>query len=114
MNSFLKTNKKLISYSLIFLVIVPIFGLNFFINFIGNILILLILLPLLILIVALISFNSLKSKVKTCNECGAISIGFSSNCNNCGSVLEVNNINSNEIISDPSERTIEVKAEEIK
>ena len=38
MNYFLKANKNLLTYSLIILIVIPIFGFNFFISFIGNIL----------------------------------------------------------------------------
>ena len=111
---FFKINKSLAIYTLIFLIVLPIFGFNFLISFVGNILLLLLLIPLLILIIALISFNSFKSKIKTCNQCGVINIGNSQNCTNCGSNLRDTDINNNEQLSKPSETTIEVKAEEIK
>ena len=112
MNDFLRVNKKLLVYSLILLIVVPIFGINFFISFLGNILLLLILIPLLLLIVFFISFNSYKSKINTCSNCGAISLGSSTSCINCGADLE--DINKNQFDKKPSETTIEVKAEEIK
>ena len=106
--------KSLTTYLLIFLLIVPIFGFNFLISIIGNILLLVFLIPLLVFIIILISFNSLKSKVNTCNQCGAVSLGINNTCMNCGSILDdINPINS-EAINKPSETTIEVKAEEIK
>ena len=106
-------NKSLTTYLLIFLLIVPIFGFNFLISIIGNILLLVFLIPLLIFIILLISFNSLKSKVNTCNQCGTVSLGINNTCMNCGSNLDdINPINS-EAINKPSETTIEVKAEEI-
>ena len=114
MNSFYKTNKTFITYSLILLILIPIFGLNFFISFIGNILLLIFLVPLLLLLVIFISFNALKSKVRTCNKCGTISLGFGNTCMNCGADLGHTNIKENQIINNPSERTIEIKAEEIK
>ena len=113
MNYFLKANKNLLTYSLILLVVIPIFGINFFINFLGNILLLLFLIPLLLIILVLIGFNSYKSKIITCNNCGAISLGLSENCMNCGANLE-NISNNNKFDQKPSESTIEVKAEEIK
>jgi len=113
MNYFLKANKNLLTYSLILLIIIPIFGLNFFINFLGNILLLLFLIALLLLILVFIGFNSYKSKINTCNSCGAISLGFSENCINCGADLE-NISNNSQFNKKPSESTIEVKAEEIK
>ena len=113
MNYFLKANKNLITYSLIMLVVIPIFGLNFFISFLGNILILLFLIPLILVILVFIGFNSYKSKINKCNNCGAISLGLSENCMNCGANLE-NFSNKNQFDKKPSESTIEVKAEEVK
>ena len=113
MNSFLKDNKNLLTYSLITLIIIPIFGINFLIGFLGNVLILLLLIPTLLLLLVFIGFNSYKSKINTCNSCGALSIGLSENCMNCGANLENIN-NNNQFNKKPSESTIEVKAEEVK
>ena len=113
MNYFLKANKNLLTYSLIILIVIPIFGLNFFISFVGNILLLLFLIPLLLLVLVFIGFNSYKSKIKTCSSCGAISLGLSETCMNCGADLE-NISERNQLNKNPSESTIEVKAEEIK
>ena len=113
MNSFIKDNKNLLSYSLILLTIVPIFGINFFISFLGNILILLFLIPLLILILVIIVFNSFKSKINTCSNCGSISVGLSGTCKNCGSDMD-NFSNVKQTGKTPSESIIEIKAEEIK
>ena len=113
MNYFLKANKNLFTYSLIILIIVPIFGINFFISFLGNILLLLFLIPLLLVILVFIGFNSYKSKINTCDNCGAISLGLSENCMNCGANLE-NISKNNQFDNKPSESTIEVKAEEVK
>ena len=113
MNYFLKDNKNLLTYSLIILIVIPIFGINFFISFLSNILLLLFLIPLLLVILVSIGFNSYKSKINTCKSCGAISLGFSETCMNCGANLE--NISSNnQFNKKPSESTIEVKAEEVK
>ena len=113
MNYFLKANKNLLTYSLIILIVIPIFGLNFFISFLGNILLLLLLIPLLLLVLVFLGFNSYKSKIKTCNNCGSISLGLSATCMNCGADLE--NINKkNQLDKKPSDSTIDVKAEEIK
>jgi len=112
MNYFLKANKNLLTYSLIILIAIQIFGINFFISFLGNILLLLFLIPLLLIILVLIGFNSYKSKINTCNSCGAISLGLSETCTNCGANLE-NNSNKNQFDKKPSESTIEVKAEEV-
>ena len=113
MNYFLKANKNLLTYSLIILIVIPIFGFNFFISFVGNILLLLFLIPLLFLVLLFIGFNSYKSKIIKCSNCGSISLGLSETCMNCGADLE--NINKkNQLDIKPSESTIEVEAEEIK
>ena len=111
--NFLKTNKNLLSFTLILLVVIPIFGINFFISFLGNILLLLVLIPILLLLVLFIGFNSYKSKIKTCSNCGTISLGLSKTCMNCGANIE-NIYDTNEINNKPGESTIEIKAEEIK
>ena len=113
MNNFLRANKNLFTYLLIIFLVIPIFGINFFISFIGNIILLLFLIPLLLLILVFIGFNSYKSKINTCNSCGAISFGERETCMNCGANLE-NIINENQFNKKPSESTIEVKAEEVK
>jgi len=113
MSYFLKANKNILIYSLIILIFIPIFGINFFVSFLGNILLLLFLIPLLLIILLFIGFNSYKSKINTCNNCGAISLGLSENCMNCGTNLE--NINNNNLFDkNPGESTIEVNAEEVK
>mgnify|MGYP001359047288 CR=1 FL=1 len=113
MNSFLKANKNLITFSLITLIVVPIFGINFFISFLGNILLLLFLIPLLLLILVFIGLNSYKSRINTCKNCGVISLGSNENCINCGADLrDINKTNKLDV--KPSESTIEIKAEEIK
>ena len=112
MNYFLKANKNLFTYSLILLFIVPLFGINFFISFLGNILLLLFLIPLFLLIIGVLVFNSFKSKISTCSNCGTISFSSNGTCINCGSDLNI--ISKNQINENPSESTIEVKAEEIK
>ena len=113
MNYFLKANKNFLTYSLIILMVIPIFGFNFFISFIGNILLLLFLIPILLLVLMYVGFNSYKSRINTCNNCGAISLDLSETCMNCGADLK--NINKkNELDKKPSESTVDVKAEEIK
>ena len=113
MNNSIKVNRTILTYSLIVLIVIPIFGINFLISFLGNLLLLLFLIPLLILLLVFIGFNSYKSKFNKCNECGAISLGLSDTCINCGANL--NDISKrNQFDKKPSERTIEVKAEEIK
>ena len=112
MNYFLKANKNLLTYSLIILIIIPIFGFNFFISFVGNILLLLFLIPFLLLVLVFIVFNSYKLKINSCSNCGAISLGLSETCMNCGADLENIN-NKNQLDNKPSESTIDVKAEEI-
>ena len=113
MNYFINAKKNLLTYSLIVLITIPILGINFFISFLGNILLLLFLIPLLLVILVFIGFNSYKSKINTCNNCGAISLGLSKTCMNCGANLE-NISNNNKFDKKPSESTIEVKAEEVK
>ena len=58
-------------------------------------------------------FNSYKSKINTCSNCGAISLGLSETCMNCGADLE-NISKKNQLGKNASESTIEVEAEEIK
>ncbi len=113
MNYFLKANKNFLTYSLIILIIIPLFGLNFFISLVGNIILLLFLIPLLLLVLVFMGFNSYKSKINTCSNCGAISLGLSEVCMNCGAELE-NISKKNQLNKKPSESTIEVEAEEIK
>ena len=112
MDYFLKANKNLATLFLIILIIIPIFGINFFISFLGNIIILLFLIPLLLLLILVIGFSFYSSKINTCKNCGSISLGLSNTCMNCGASLENKNIN-NELNKNPSESTIEIKAEEI-
>ena len=110
---FLKTNKNLLAYSLLIFIVISIFGINFLISFLGNILLLFFLIPLLLLLLVFIGFNSYKSKIITCNKCGAISFGLSETCINCGTNLD--NISmKNQLDEKPSESTIEIEAEEIK
>ena len=113
MNYFLKANKNLLTYSLIILIVIPIFGFNLFLSLVGNILILLFLIPLLLLVLVFMGFNSYKSKINTCSNCGAISLGLGETCMNCGADLE-NIKKKNQLDKKPSESTIEVRAEEVK
>ena len=113
MISFIKMNKGWIIYLLIFLIVISIFGFNFLLNFLGNILLLIFLIPLLIFLIALISFNSFKSKVNICDQCGNISFGINNTCINCGAELGDKNSKNLENLRKPGEATIEVKAEEI-
>ena len=113
MNYFLRDNKNFITYSLIILIVIPLFGINFFISFLGNILLLLFLIPILFLLLIFIGFNSYKSKINTCSNCGAISLGLSETCINCGANLK-DTSKEDQLNKKPSERTVEVKAEEIK
>ena len=106
-------NKNLVIISLIFLIVIPIFGFNFLINFIGNILLLILLVPFLIVLIIFLSFNSLKSKVIICNQCGDITLGLDNKCKNCGADLSKKNSKNFDNLQKPSETTIEIKAEEI-
>ncbi len=112
MNSFLN-NKNLLIYFSIILISIPIFGINFLISFLGNVLLLLFLVPLLLLLLFFIGFNSYKSNINKCGNCGAISLGFTETCINCGADLESIS-KKNQLNKKPSESTIEIKAEEIK
>ena len=113
MYSFFKANKNLLAYSLILLIAIPFFGINFFISLLGNILLLLLLIPLLLVVLVFIGFNSYKPKISTCNSCGTVSFGFSKTCMNCGA--DLSNISKvNQLEKKPSDSTIEIKAEEIK
>ena len=113
MNDFLKVNKNFLTYSLILIMVTAIFGINFLISFLGNILILLFLIPLFIFLLIFVGFNYYKSKFNQCSNCGAISLGLSDTCINCGA--DLNDISKrNQFDKKPSESTIEVKAEEIK
>ena len=113
MNYFLKSNKNILTYTLVILLIFPIFGIKFFIGIIGNILLLLFLIPIFLLLILFLGFNYYNSKINRCSNCGTINLDFSETCMNCGTKL--NNISKkNQINNKPSESTIEVKAEEIK
>ena len=113
MSYFLKVNKNLLTYSLIILFVIPIFGIKFFMSILGNVLLLLLLIPILLLLLAFIGFNSYKSKINQCNICGAINLGLSETCMNCGADLgDLDRLN--QLNKKPSESTIEVEAEEIK
>ena len=113
MDYFLKGNKSWLTYTLMTFVIISIFGIKFFISILGNILLLLFLIPLFLLLILFIGFNFYKSKINTCNNCGAISLGLSNTCMNCGEELKDTNKES-KFQKNPSETTIEVKAEEVK
>ena len=113
MNYFLKVNKNLLKYSLIIILLIPIFGINSFVGLLSNILLLLFLIPILLLLVVFVVVNSYKPKIYTCSNCGAANLGLSNTCMSCGS--ELGNIsNKNKLYEKPSESTIEVKAEEVK
>ena len=113
MNSFIKINKNLISYSIIFLIIISTFGFNFLVGIIGNILLLLLLIPILLFLIAFLSFNFLKSKLNYCNQCGNISLGNNKNCINCGANIDLD-LKNTQLVDNAGNSTIEVKAEEIK
>ena len=58
-------------------------------------------------------FKSYKSKISTCSNCGAISLGLSETCINCGADFQYID-KKNQLDKKPSESTIDIKAEEIK
>jgi len=104
---------KLIPYSLIFILIIPLFGINFLIGLLGNILLLILLVPLLILGLGLLGLNLFKSNIKLCESCGSTIIGNSGNCPYCGYELIKNIDKYNDSSSKASDKVIEIKAEEI-
>ena len=113
MDYFLRVNKNILMYSLIILIVIPIFGINFVIGLLSNIIILLFLVPLLLVLLVFLGVTYYKSKINTCNNCGAISFSLNETCINCGANL--NDIyKKNQLEKKPSESTIEVQAEEIK
>ena len=109
----LKANKNLINYFLLFMLLIPIFGFKLIFSIISNIFIIIFLVPILILIIAFISLYSLRSNLKTCNNCGAKSFGVANNCINCGSEINENSKENYGNLNNASQTTIEVKAEEI-
>ena len=113
MNYFLKVNKNILTYSLILLILIPIFGINFVFGLLSNFLLLLFLIPLLIILLVFLGFTYYKSKINICSNCGAISLDLSENCANCGADLKDIN-KGNQLDIKPGESTIEVQAEEIK
>ena len=104
---------KLITYSLIFILIIPLFGLNFLIGLLGNILLLIVLVPLLILILGFLGLNSLKSTINLCENCGSTIIGNNGDCPYCDNKSIKNIQRDDDLSSDASNKIIEVKAEEI-
>ena len=104
---------KLITYSLIFILIIPLFGLNFLIGLLGNILLLIFLVPLLILILGFLGLNSFKSSINLCESCGSTIIGNNDNCPYCNYKSIKNIEKDDDLSSDASNKIIEVKAEEI-
>ena len=113
MDYFLKVNKNILTYSIILLILIPIFGINFVFGLLSNFLLLLFLIPLLVILLVFLGFTYYKSKIKTCSNCGAISLDLSENCVNCGANLKDIN-KENQLDVKPGESTIEVQAEEIK
>ena len=113
MDSFLKVNKNILTYSLILLILIPIFGINFVFGLLSNFLLLVFLIPLLIILLVFLGFTYYKSKINICSNCGAISLDLSENCANCGANLKDIN-KGNQLDIKPGESTIEVQAEEIK
>ena len=113
MDYFLKVNKNILTYSLILLILIPIFGINFVFGLLSNFLLLLLLIPLLVILLVFLGFSYYKSKINICSNCGAISLDLSENCVNCGANLKDIN-KGNQLDINPGESTIEVQAEEIK
>ena len=106
-------NKFINTTSIILLVIVPLFGFNFLVNVIGNILLIIVLLPLFVLAISFVAINNFKTKLKQCENCGSIVVGNPTQCINCGYIFsETDNIEKN-MTTDASQKTIEVEAEEV-
>ena len=103
---------KLIPYSLIFILILPLFGFNFLIGLLGNLILLIILVPLLLLGIGLLGLNSFKSKINICENCGSTIIGNNGICPYCN-YDSGKNIEQDDLSSDASNKIIEIKAEEI-
>ena len=104
---------KLIPYSLIFILIIPLFGLNFLIGLLGNILLLIVLVPLFILILGFLILNSFKSNINLCENCGSTFIGNNGNCPYCDFKSIKNIQKDDDLSSEASNKTIEIIAEEI-
>ena len=71
------------------------------------------LIPILLLLLAFLGLKFYNSRIDTCSNCGAISFGLNQTCVNCGADLK-NISETNKLDKNPSESTIEVKAEEVK
>ena len=105
-------NKSLITYSIIFFIIISFFGFNFLFSLLGNILIVLFLTPIILLVIAFLIITSFKSKFKVCTNCGTTLISDSESCLYCGSNFsEIEN--KKDYSEDASNETIEIEAEEI-
>ncbi len=104
---------KIIPYSLIFILIIPLFGFKFLVGLLGNILLLIVLVPLLILILGFLGLNFFKSSINLCESCGSTIIGNNVNCPYCGCKTIKNIQEDDDLSSDASNKIIEVKAEEI-
>ena len=105
-------NKNLITYSIISLLIISFFGLNFLFSLLGNILILLFLTPILLIGIVFLGINSFKSQFKICTNCGRSMIRDGESCLYCGSNF-INIENNNKYSEDAGSETIEIEAEEI-
>ena len=104
---------KLIPYSLIFILIIPLFGFKFLIGLFGNILLLILLIPLLLIGLGLLSFSTFNSNIQVCDNCGSTFIGNKSNCPYCGSQSITDNQSDKDNLSEASNKIIEIEAEEI-
>ena len=112
MIDFIKMNKKLLIYSSIIFLVLPVFGFQFLLSLFGNILLLIILIPILLFAILFLSLNSLKSNINQCPGCGNTIIGFNTNCPYCGINVSVKN-QSDSTIGNASGETIEIEAEEV-
>ena len=105
-------NKKLVIYSSIIFIIIPIFGFKSLLSLFGNILLLLFLIPMLFLGIVFLSWNSFKKTIIQCKTCGNTIYGVHQKCPYCGSKIDQDLQNSS-FTANASEETIEVEAEEI-
>ena len=104
-------NKSLVTYSIFTFLIIFFFGFKFIFSLLGNFLILLFLIPFLLIGNALLGINFFKTKLKVCENCGAL-INNDKTCLYCG--IKVNrNENNKNYSDDASQEIIEIEAEEI-
>ena len=105
-------NKKLVIYSSIIFLIIPIFGFKSLLSLFGNILLLLFLVPILFFGIVFLSWNSFRKNIIQCKACGNTIYGLHQECPYCGSKIDLD-LQKSSFTPNASEETIEVEAEEI-